>query len=123
MQDELKDRLLYEGYLNGDSGDWGLRNPEGPRAVSCIEALEAQVEGKERDAFAHGYLVAISTMLHQHNCPVTAEDAIRDAGFTLADAKRLGLDELDMKVLRPIFANIKRRDQYETARAALGGRE
>lgn len=58
--------------------------------------------------FQHGYLIAVSTMLHQHGCTVTAEDALRDGGFTLELAESLGLDEFDMQVLRPVLRDMKR---------------
>ncbi len=47
MTDEAKalvERLRYQGYLNSDNGDWGLRNPDGPEAADRIEALEAENE-------------------------------------------------------------------------------
>lgn len=67
----------------------------------------------ERDAFNHGYLLAVATMLHQHDCPVTAEDALREAGFTWAKVKALGLCDFDLKLLRPIFREMERK-QKET---------
>lgn len=67
----------------------------------------------EKDAWKSGYLVAVSIMLHQHDCPVTAEDALRESGITLAECKRLKLDEYDMKVLRPIFADMARKDRLD----------
>jgi hypothetical protein len=62
-------------------------------------------------------------MLHQHDCPVTAEDALRDAGFTWAKVKEIGLDEFDLSVLRPVFRNMERVDRLnrERLRIALAG--
>jgi len=71
----------------------------------------------EQRAFNHGYLIAVSTMLHQHDCPVTAEDALRDAGFTWAKVKELGLCEFDLNLLRPVFRNMERRDKHDRAAA------
>lgn len=59
------------------------------------------------DAFNHGYLVAVATMLHQHDCTVTAEDALRDSGLRLHHALELGIEEFDLSVLRPIFKKIE----------------
>jgi hypothetical protein len=73
-------------------------------------------KNEHKRAWQAGYLVAVSTMLHQHDCPVTAEDAIRDSGITLKDAKAIGLDDFDMDVLAPIFREIKRRDALKPAR-------
>ena len=64
----------------------------------------------DKNAFNHGYLLAISTMLHQHDDPVMAEDAIRDSGISWEQVRKLGLDEFDLKVLRPIFQEIERKD-------------
>lgn len=72
----------------------------------------------EHDAFLRGYLMAVSTMLHQHDCPVTAEDALRELGEKEGVMNRLGLDEFDTKVLRPIFRNITRRDRYKRQQRA-----
>ncbi|MDI3491991.1 MAG: hypothetical protein PWP11_3268 [Thauera sp.] len=73
----------------------------------------------EDRAFNHGYLIAVTTMLHQHDCPVTAEDALRDAGFTWTKVKALGLDDFDLKLLRPVFRNMERRDRCDRARAEV----
>jgi hypothetical protein len=59
-----------------------------------------------------GYLLAVSTMLHQHGRTVTAEDCIRDSGITLTEAKACKLDPFDTKVLWPVFREMKRRDKY-----------
>lgn len=59
------------------------------------------------DAFNHGYLVAVAKMLHQHDCTVTAEDALREAGLRLHHALAIGLDEFDLAILRPIFRKIE----------------
>lgn len=72
---------------------------------------------EEADAWKRGYLIAVSVMLHQHDCPVIAEDALRDSGITFAECKRLDLDDFDMKVLRPIYANMARKDRYAKARS------
>jgi hypothetical protein len=68
-------------------------------------------EDAMRRQWQAGYLIAVSTMLHQHDCPVTAEDALRDSGITLADMKACKLDVFDTKVLRPIFAEMARKDR------------
>ena len=75
-------------------------------------ASEAEVKALREanaDAFNHGYLIAISTMLHQHDEPVVAEDALRDSGLTWGKVKKLGLDDFDLKVLRPVFKDMERK--------------
>ena len=81
--------------------------------------VERIVAGAEKRAFAHGYLMAVSTMLHQHGCTVTAEDALRDAGFKWSEVKSLDMDDFDLKVLRPVFRQMERRDKYDRQRARL----
>lgn len=41
--DGLVARLRFVGYLNGDNGDWGRRNPDGREAAQAIIDLEARV--------------------------------------------------------------------------------
>ena len=74
-----------------------------------------RVEAAEKRGFAHGYLIAVSTMLHQHNCSVTAMDAIYDSGITFREAKSIGLDEFDTQVLWPIYREIERRKRDQVA--------
>jgi hypothetical protein len=62
------------------------------------------------DDFVYGYLIAVSTMLHLHDCPTIAEDLLREACITLDDAKRIKLSRSDMKLLRPVFAELRRKD-------------
>jgi hypothetical protein len=71
------------------------------------------------DDFIHGYLVAVSTMLHLHDYPTIAEDLLREAGLTFSDAKRVGLDDFDMKILRPVFADTRRNDASSRKRRAM----
>ena len=73
------------------------------------EAEEKALREANADAFNHGYLIAISTMLHQHDEPVVAEDALRDSGLTWGKVKKLGLDDFDLKVLRPVFKDMERK--------------
>ena len=40
----LVERLRYQGYLNSDNGDWGLRNPDGPEAADLIETQAREIE-------------------------------------------------------------------------------
>ena len=57
-----------------------------------------------------GVLFPVQLVLHQHDDPVMAEDAIRDSGISWEQVRKLGLDEFDLKVLRPIFQEIERKD-------------
>ncbi|MEO1908770.1 MAG: hypothetical protein ABGX08_17285 [Citromicrobium sp.] len=99
--------------------------PEIRKSLDALNtALTASGDARERDknAFNHGYLVAISTMLHQHDEPVMAEDALRDSGLQWQAVKALGLDEFDLKVLRPVFRDMERKDALlDTPPAGDGG--
>lgn len=89
--------------------------------AAALPALNAGE--REKRAFNHGYLIAVSTMLHQHDEPVMAEDALRDAGLQWDTVKKLGLDEFDLKVLRPVFREIERKDTLPNQPAATEGKD
>lgn len=89
--------------------------------AAALPALNAGE--REKRAFNHGYLIAVSTMLHQHDEPVMAEDALRDSGLRWDTVKKLGLDEFDLKVLRPVFREIERKDTLPNQPAATEGKD
>ena len=95
----------------GQDGD-AIHQAFARHRIASEAAREAEVKALREanaDAFNHGYLIAISTMLHQHDEPVVAEDALRDSGLTWGKVKKLGLDDFDLKVLRPVFKDMERK--------------
>lgn len=62
-----------------------------------------------KDAFNHGYLIAVANIMHLHDEPVIAEDVLQESGLTEADIKRLRLDTYDAKPLRKLFRALKAR--------------
>ena len=99
------------------AADGGAQLREAADRIEALEADRKVLREANADAFNHGYLLAISTMLHQHDEPVMAEDALRDSGLTWAGVKKLGLDDFDLKLLRPVFKDMERKD----ALAKTGG--
>jgi hypothetical protein len=63
-------------------------------------------EAREDAAWSRGYLIAVSTMLDQHGCTVTAKDALLDSGISWSDVKALKLNEFDLRELGPGYAEI-----------------
>lgn len=70
---------------------------------------------KEQDewhkrGFAHGIAVACSTLVGTWGDEVPAEEILRGAGLcTRAKMKRLGVDDYDLDILRPIFKTLARK--------------
>jgi hypothetical protein len=43
---------------------------------------------------------------------VTAEDALSEIGITWRQVRKLGLDDFDLDLLRPIFQNMARKKKW-----------
>jgi hypothetical protein len=70
---------------------------------------------KEQDlwhkrGFAHGIAVACSTLLGTWGDEVPVEEILTGAGLdTRAKMKRLGVEDYDLDVLKPVFKTLRRR--------------
>ena len=71
----------------------------------------------ERRGWKQGYVMAISTTLHQHGCTVTAEDALRDSGITWEEVEQMDLEDFDLDVLRPVYETMRQRKAAACLRA------
>lgn len=90
--------------------------------MTARETLARQIEAADKKAWQRGYLIAVSTMLHQHGCTVTAKDAILDSGITWAEVRKQDFDAFDLDMLRPIYDEInanRRWHRREQRRAAV----
>lgn len=73
---------------------------------------------KEQDrwhkiGFAHGIAVACSTMVGTWGEEVAAEEILRGAGLdTRAKMKALGVDDYDLKILRPVFKTLREHREW-----------
>lgn len=80
--------------------------------VARMAELEGVAERKQKDDFTHGYLIAVSHIMHQHGEDVIAEDCLAELGVTEGVIKRLELDDFDAKPLRKLFRSISSARKY-----------
>lgn len=81
-----------------------------PTWVSLIRKHIAKLKREKRDAFDHGYLIAVANIVNLHDEPGIAEDVLRELGVSPNAVRRLDLCDYDAKPLRALFREIKRRD-------------
>jgi hypothetical protein len=67
----------------------------------------------EDRGFAQGIALAVAILARMHDQPTIAADVASEAGYTIADYERAGVDEYDLKVLRKL-----RRDEARFPRGA-----
>ncbi|WP_313030389.1 hypothetical protein [Brucella sp.] len=67
-----------------------------------LETKLAAAEEREKKAFKAGYVLACCNVVHQHDEPTIAHDALGEIGVTKAEIKAMKLSEFDMKALRLI---------------------
>jgi hypothetical protein len=84
--------------------------PHSPSWVTLIKKYIAQLKRERKDAFTHGYLIAVANIVNMHGETVIAEDVLRDLGGSPNAIRRLDLTDYDAKPLRALFREIKRRD-------------
>lgn len=102
-----------------NSVELALRQHFARHRRAAIAACEATLRAEcDKDAFTRGYLIAVSTMMHQHGEDVIAEDCLGELGETEGVLKRLGMDDFDAKPLRKLFREISRKSRYRQERAA-----
>ena len=53
--------------------------------------------------FLQGFAIALADMDRMHDNPVAVRDTIEGAGLTIADFKKAGVEEYDLKQLRKAF--------------------
>lgn len=82
---------------------------------------------KEQDrwhkrGFAHGIAVACSTMVDVWGEEVAVEEILKGAGLdTRAKMKRLGVDDCDLDILKPIFKTLRERKRWPKKLPATSG--
>jgi hypothetical protein len=59
---------------------------------------------EDHSEFLRGFAIALADMNRLHDAPVHVRDTIEGAGLTLADFKKAGVEEYDLKELRKAFA-------------------
>lgn len=70
------------------------------------------MKNKKRNLdFDRGYAVALATLLLQYDQPGMAEDVYRENFMTVKQLREAGVEEGDINVLKPIIAEIKRKDK------------
>lgn len=66
-----------------------------------------RTERDERN-FAQGVAIACSIMQAAHDSPVIISEALAATGYrTRAKLKAMGVDDYDLKILKPVFAELK----------------
>ncbi|MFS2326647.1 hypothetical protein U2P60_14725 [Brucella sp. H1_1004] len=70
--------------------------------TKALETQLAAAEEREKKAFKAGYVLACCNVVHQHDEPTIAHDALAELGVTKAEVKAMKLSEFDMKALRII---------------------
>lgn len=73
-------------------------------------ATRAEIKKAEDRGFARGVAIACGIIQSSHDCPVEISEALMATGFdTRAKLKKAGAEDYDLKLLRPVFAEIKMR--------------
>lgn len=110
--------------------EWGERVhhmicDEGAEAISSlisrVRSAEEERDAKNRDEFNRGYLIAVSTMMHQHGDDVIASDCLKELGVSEGILRKLGFDDFDAKPLRKLFRHLSEQARFRRARTALKG--
>lgn len=57
----------------------------------------------ENDEFLRGFAIALADMNRMHDNPVAVRDTIEGAGLTIADFKKAGVEQYDLRELRKAF--------------------
>ena len=70
--------------------------------AEALETQLAEAEEREKKAFKAGYVLACCNVVHQHDEPTIAHDALAELGVTKAEVKAMKLSKFDMKALRII---------------------
>ena len=81
-----------------------------PTWATLIRKYITRLKREKRDAFDHGYLIAVANIMNLHDEDTIAEDVLRELGVSPNAIKRLDLCEYDAKPLQALFREIKRRD-------------
>lgn len=67
----------------------------------------ADQDKHHRQGFNIGIVVAASILMSTHGAEVEAEELLHNVGLsTRAKAKAAGVDDYDLKILRPVFRHI-----------------
>jgi hypothetical protein len=73
------------------------------------------------NAVGVGMVMAAAIIVQSHGSEVEAEEILRAAGVdTATDAHRIGVDDYDLKILRPVFRHMAER---RASQVTAGGAE
>lgn len=82
---------------------------EGGHPFGKLVNIANNINQVRKDAFAHGYLIAVASIMNLHGEDVIAEDVLQELGETADAIERLDLTEYDAEPLKALFAEIERK--------------
>lgn len=77
-----------------------------------IDAILKEVKLPNEDDFSVGYFCAIANMMRDHDNDVIAKDCLGANFMNIKKMKRIGVDESDIEILKPIVKDIERRMEF-----------
>lgn len=92
---------------------------EGGHPFGKLVNIANSINQVKKDAFAHGYLIAVANIMNLHGEDVIAEDVLQELGETADAIERLDLTEYDAEPLKELFEEIERKADLRRARKAL----
>lgn len=83
-------------------GDGGCIDPQCKHVAHFRSRPVAPALSEEDRGFIQGIALAVALVSRMHDQPTIAADVAAEAGYTLADYERAGVDEYDLNVLRTL---------------------
>lgn len=64
--------------------------------------------------FVKGYACAVATLIEAHGCTTEAEDVYRACFISAEGLKKMGVDERDIELLKPVIKEIERKRKLDS---------
>lgn len=99
-----------------------LKKTQAEQSVSIEKKSESKISSKnritEREKYwSQGFIAACAITLKNHGCDTIVEDTLKCNFMDESMMRRRGVDEYDIKILKPIIKEIKRKQNINNTKS------
>jgi len=112
LKAELEKLQAFKQYVHDRLDKMGIPpdpEPENNATHGCRIEGRLNVVEKKIHSFSHGYACACANMIRDHHEDSMVEDCFSANFMTIDEMRRIGVDESDIEVLKPIVSEIERK--------------